>query len=189
MMQHDFCVLSLLTFKVVLMTWRLAQMKVFCSLLCDEWRIRMLKIDIECSLKWKNCYWIWITHKGSFYVVNVSSRSCSLFHANKCIFSRKGLKAMAIFFFKTVTSVLSGILILLFLSLLLLTIFLLNLPNLNCTFFFRSVTVFVWTNDTFSVFWRGRNTHVSFSERKLCFLISYHHTKKKVVYQWTSDRC
>ena len=41
---------------------------------------------------------------------------------------------MAIFF-KTVTSVLSGILILLFLSLLLLTIFLLNLPNLNCTFF------------------------------------------------------
>ena len=74
---------------------------------------------------------------------------------------------------------LSGILILLFLSLLLLTIFLLNLPNLNCTFFFRSVTVFVWTNDTFSVFWRGWNTHVSFSERKLCFLISYHHTKKK----------
>lgn len=135
MMQHDFCVLSLLTFKVVLMTWRLAQMKVFCSLLCDEWRIRMLKIDIECSLKWKNRYWIWITHKGSFYVVNVSSRSCSLFHANKCIFSRKGLKAMAVFFFKTVTSVLSGILILLFLSLLLLTIFLLNLPNLNCTFF------------------------------------------------------
>ena len=130
-MQYDFCVL---TFNVVLMTWRLAQMKVFCSLLCDEWRIRMLKIDIECSLKWKNCYWIWITHKRSFYVVNVTSRSCSLFYANKCIFSRKGLKAMAIFF-KTVTSVLSGILILLFLSLLLLTIFLLNLPNLNCTFF------------------------------------------------------
>ena len=187
-MQHDFCVLSLLTFKVVLMTWRLAHTKVLCSLLCDEWRIRMLEINIECSLKWKNRYWIWITHKGSFYVVNVTSRSCSLFHANKCIFSRKGLKAMAIFF-KTVTSVLSGILILLFLSLLLLTIFLLNLPNLNCTFFFRSVAVFVWTNDTFSVFWCGRNNHVSFSKRKHRFLISYHHTKKKAVYQGTSDRC
>ena len=53
-MHYTDYVLSLLTVKMVQMTWMLEQMKVYFSLLFDEWRLRMPKIVIECWLKCKN---------------------------------------------------------------------------------------------------------------------------------------
>ena len=47
-MYFNVCLLSLLTFKMVLMTSMLAQMKVYFSLLYAEWSIRMPKNVIEC---------------------------------------------------------------------------------------------------------------------------------------------
>ena len=81
---YTVCVLSLLTFIMVLMTWWLTQMKVYFPLLCDKWRIRMPKNVLECWLKCKNRYWICFTRKWSFFssLMNVTSSNCSPFHAN-----------------------------------------------------------------------------------------------------------
>ena len=61
------CQLSLLTFKMVLMTLMLALMKVYFSLLYAQWRIWMPKSVIECWLKWKNRNWIWFMRKCSYF--------------------------------------------------------------------------------------------------------------------------
>ena len=62
-------------------------MKVYFSLLCDKWRIRMLKNVTECWLKCKNRYWIRFTRKWSFFsLMNVTSRNCSPLHANDAYF-------------------------------------------------------------------------------------------------------
>ena len=65
------------------MTWMLALMKVYFSLLYVEWRKWMPKNVIECWLKWKNRYWIWFRRKVRFFaLMNVSSRCWSPFHTN-----------------------------------------------------------------------------------------------------------
>ena len=72
-MHFNVCPFSPLTFKIVLMTWMLALIKVYFSLLYAEWRIWMSKsVLIECWLKCKNRNWIWFMRK------------CSYFRANKC---------------------------------------------------------------------------------------------------------
>ena len=81
---HDnVCVLSLLAFKMVLMTWRLAQMKVYFSLLCDDWCLRMPKIVIEC---WIKCNIVIESDLRAndrlLSLINVSLRNCSPFEGN-----------------------------------------------------------------------------------------------------------
>ena len=53
-MHFNVWLLSLLTFKMVLTTWMLAQMKVSFSLLYAEWRIRMSKNVIEKLIQMQN---------------------------------------------------------------------------------------------------------------------------------------
>ena len=60
-------VLSLLAFKMALTTRRLAEVKVYFSLLYDDWRIRISKLVIECWLKCKNRYLTWFARKWSFF--------------------------------------------------------------------------------------------------------------------------
>ena len=69
------CLLSIMIFKIMLMTGMLVLMKVHFSLLYVEWRKWMPKNVIELWLKCKNRYWIWFMRKYS------------LFHANACIFA------------------------------------------------------------------------------------------------------
>ena len=75
-MHFNVCLLSLLIFKMVLMTCILAQMKVYFPLLFAEWRIWMSKSVIKCWLKCKHRYWIWFMRK------------CSHFRANECLFAQ-----------------------------------------------------------------------------------------------------
>ena len=75
-MHFNVCLLSLLTFKMVLMTCILAQMKVYFCLLYAEWRIWMPESVIGCWSKCKNCYWTWFMRK------------CSYFRANECLFAQ-----------------------------------------------------------------------------------------------------
>ena len=75
-------------FRMVLMTWRLALMKVRFSLLCDDWRIRMPKTVIECWLKWKIESYL-CANDRILSLMNVTSRSCWPFHINKCVFSEQ----------------------------------------------------------------------------------------------------
>ena len=74
-MHFNACLLSLLMFLMVLMTWMLAQMKVYFPLLYAEWRIWTYENAIECKQKCKNRYWIWVTCK------------CLLLDAHECIFT------------------------------------------------------------------------------------------------------
>ena len=53
-----------------------ALMKVYFSLLYDQWPIWMPQSVVECWLKCKNRNWIWFMHK------------CSYFRANECIFAQ-----------------------------------------------------------------------------------------------------
>ena len=76
MWAFNVCLLPLLTFKMVLMTWMLAQMKVFFSILYVEWRIRKTPKCFWMLTKSKNRYWIWV------------KRQCSFFGANECIFAQ-----------------------------------------------------------------------------------------------------
>ena len=86
---HDnVCVLSLLAFKMVLMTWRLAQMKVYFSLLCDDWCLRMPKIFIECWIKCKIVIESDLRANDRLLsLMNVTLRNCSPFEANNCLYS------------------------------------------------------------------------------------------------------
>ena len=79
--------LSLLTFKMVLMTLMLALMKVYFSLLYAEWRIWILKSVTECWLKCKNRNWIWFMRKCSYFRAN-ECIYCSPFLGNDYVFSR-----------------------------------------------------------------------------------------------------
>ena len=88
-MHLNVCLLSLMIFKIMLMTRMLALMKVYFSLLYVEWRKWMPKNVIECWLKCKNRYWIWLLANVRFFaLMNVSLRCWSPFHANECVFSR-----------------------------------------------------------------------------------------------------
>ena len=78
-MHYIVCLFSLVNFKMVLMAWMLVQMKVYFSLLFDEWHIRMPKLVTEC--------WLKCTNKHFLSLLNVFVRNCSPFHANECVFS------------------------------------------------------------------------------------------------------
>ena len=52
-MHFNVCLLSLLIFMMVLMTWMLAEMKVYFPLLCAEWRIWTYENATECQQKCK----------------------------------------------------------------------------------------------------------------------------------------
>ena len=74
-MRFNVCLLPLLIFMMVLMTWMLAQMKVYFPLLYAEWPIWTCENAIECKEKCKNRYWMWVTCK------------CSLLGGHECIFA------------------------------------------------------------------------------------------------------
>ena len=82
-LHYSVCVLSPSKFRMVLLTWRLALMKLRFSLLCD---IRMPKTVIECWLKWKIESYL-CANDRILSLMNVTSRSCSPFLINECVFS------------------------------------------------------------------------------------------------------
>ena len=101
-LHFNVCQLSLLTFKMVLMTLMLALMKVYFSLLYAQWRIWMPKSVIECWLKCKNRNWIWFMRKCSYfcaigrgftqmiaYFLVMNSKRCNTLHRFLRLYNRK----------------------------------------------------------------------------------------------------
>ena len=88
-MHNTVCTLSLLTFMMVFMTWRLAQMKVYFSLLCDKRRIRMPKNVIECWLKCKIVIESDLRANDRFFLANECNFTQLFAFSRKwCAFSR-----------------------------------------------------------------------------------------------------